>query len=62
MKLSIILMVAGLLIPINFVNRVTADDMLTHQMKKTFCQMIHRTRIYKTEELDVYCVGKVDLS
>ena len=30
-----------------------------HELKKTYCQMIERQRIYKLEQLDVYCAGKV---
>ena len=30
-----------------------------HELKKTYCQMIERQRIYKTEQLDVYCAGNV---
>ena len=30
-----------------------------HELKKTYCQMIQRQRIYKLEQLDVYCAGKV---
>ena len=30
-----------------------------HELKKTYCQMIQRQRIYKVEQLDVYCAGKV---
>lgn len=30
-----------------------------HELKKTYCQMIEKQRIYKLEQLDVYCAGKV---
>lgn len=30
-----------------------------HELKKTYCQLIQRQRIYKLEQLDVYCAGKV---
>ena len=30
-----------------------------HELKTTYCQMIQRQRIYKLEQLDVYCAGKV---
>lgn len=30
-----------------------------HELKKTYCQMIQRQRIYKTEQLNIYCAGKV---
>ena len=30
-----------------------------HELKKTYCQMIERQQVYKLEQLDVYCAGKV---
>ena len=30
-----------------------------HELKKTYCMMIERHRIFKVEQLDVYCAGKV---
>ena len=30
-----------------------------HELKKTYCELIQRQRIYKLEQLDVYCAGKV---
>lgn len=30
-----------------------------HELKKTYCQLIERQRIYKIEQLNVYCAGKV---
>ena len=30
-----------------------------HELKKTYCQLIQRQRIYKQEQLDIYCAGKV---
>ena len=30
-----------------------------HELKKTYCQLIDRQRIYKLEQLDIYCAGKV---
>ena len=30
-----------------------------HELKKTYCQMIKGQRIFKLEQLEVYCAGKV---
>ena len=30
-----------------------------HELKKTYCELIQRQRIYKVEQLDTYCAGKV---
>jgi len=38
---------------------VTGDT--DHFLKKTYCSMIRKTRIYQTEELSIHCAGKVNL-
>ena len=30
-----------------------------HELKKTYCQLIQLQRVHKTEQLDIYCAGKV---
>lgn len=30
-----------------------------HELKKTYCQLIQHQRIYRQEELHIYCAGKV---
>ena len=30
-----------------------------HELKKTYCQLIQRQQIFKMEQLDIYCAGKV---
>lgn len=41
-------------------NPFEMDDYLwEHQVKKTFCSLIQQHRIYREENLDVYCAAKV---
>ena len=30
-----------------------------HQVKKTFCGLIEKERVYRTENLEIYCAAKV---
>ena len=30
-----------------------------HELKNTYCQLIQRQQIFKMEQLDIYCAGKV---
>ena len=37
----------------------TGHHLWLHQLKKTFCASIQSYRIYKVENLEVHCAGKV---
>ena len=41
-------------------NPVEMEDYLwDHQVKKTFCGLIEKERVYKMENLEIYCAAKV---
>lgn len=60
MAFTIVKMVAVMLVFGMMFGTVAADDLWTFQLKKSYCDLIKKTRIYKVEELSVHCVGKVD--
>jgi len=46
-----------LMIPVWFPVQGDVD----HQLKKTYCNLNKKSRVFREEQLDVHCAGKVNL-
>ena len=36
------------------------DYLWDHQVKKTYCSLIQKERVYREENLEIYCAAKVE--